>query len=279
MDLKHKLVLISMILITILCVSCVSVVSASSLGNDLTDYRLSEQNDLQSSLEYLRNNEDNLINEENPDSADLIKNSSDESTTLNDGEEEEQPDTPDLIHEESTDVNYVYPSNIKKYFPNGILDPKYENKTFVFIGDFEDLGKLTINAPYVNISGLNANLRNIVFDIQKTNVCLSNLNLVLDKEFEKNHGAAIFVASDNAILNNLTINYTVPDNVEAYGILVNEFIDRDVENLRITNSQINFEGHNEDLDVYNCAVKLIGAYDSIMENNTIICSLPLKLIN
>lgn len=279
MDLKHKLVLISMILITILCVSCVSVVSASSLGNNLTDYRLSEQNDLQSSLEYLRNNEDNLINEENPDSADLIKNSSDESTTLNDGEEEEQPDTPDLIHEESTDVNYVYPSNIKKYFLNGILDPKYENKTFVFIGDFEDLGKLTINAPYVNISGLNANLRNIVFDIQKTNVCLSNLNLVLDKEFEKNHGAAIFVASDNAILNNLTINYTVPDNVEAYGILVNEFIDRDVENLRITNSQINFEGHNEDLDVYNCAVKLIGAYDSIMENNTIICSLPLKLIN
>ena len=279
MDLKHKLVLISMILITILCVSCVSVVSASSLGNDLTDYRLSEQNDLQSSLEYLRNNEDNLINEENPDSADLIKNSSDESTTLNDGEEEEQPDTPDLIHEESTDVNYVYPSNIKKYFLNGILDPKYENKTSVFIGDFEDLGKLTINAPYVNISGLNANLRNIVFDIQKTNVCLSNLNLVLDKEFEKNHGAAIFVASDNAILNNLTINYTVPDNVEAYGILVNEFIDRDVENLRITNSQINFEGHNEDLDVYNCAVKLIGAYDSIMENNTIICSLPLKLIN
>ena len=268
-----------MILITILCVSCVSVVSASSLGNNLTDYRLSEQNDLQSSLEYLRNNEDNLINEENPDSADLIKNSSDESTTLNDGEEEEQPDTPDLIHEESTDVNYVYPSNIKKYFLNGILDPKYENKTFVFIGDFEDLGKLTINAPYVNISGLNANLRNIVFDIQKTNVCLSNLNLVLDKEFEKNHGAAIFVASDNAILNNLTINYTVPDNVEAYGILVNEFIDRDVENLRITNSQINFEGHNEDLDVYNCAVKLIGAYDSIMENNTIICSLPLKLIN
>ena len=117
MDLKHKLVLISMILITILCVSCVSVVSASSLGNDLTDYRLSEQNDLQSSLEYLRNNEDNLINEENPDSADLIKNSSDESTTLNDGEEEEQPDTPDLTHEESTDVNYVYPSNIKKIFP------------------------------------------------------------------------------------------------------------------------------------------------------------------
>ena len=97
-----------MILITILCVSCVSVVSASSLGNDLTDYRLSEQNDLQSSLEYLRNNEDNLINEENPDSADLIKNSSDESTTLNDGEEEEQPDTPDLILQLSTSNTQAY---------------------------------------------------------------------------------------------------------------------------------------------------------------------------
>ena len=286
MSMKHKLVFISMILITILCISSVSVVSASSLENDLTDNALSDTN-LQKSLESLDNNENDLSNplneaiESNSNSADLkMEDSNWESKILKDADDEEEPDTPDLNPDESSDdINYVYQSNIKKYFPNGILDSKYENKALVFIGNFEDMGKLTINSPNVNITGLNANLKNVVFDIQRTDVSLSNLNLVLDEEFKENHGAAIFVASDNVNLFNLTINYTVPDNVEAYGILSNEYIDTYVDNLKIANCSIYFEGHNEDLDVYNCAVKLIGAYYSLMENNTIICSLPLKKID
>lgn len=204
MSMKHKLVFLSMILITILCISSVSVVSASSLENDLTDNALSDTN-LQKSLESLDNNENDLSNplneaiESNSNSADLkMEDSNWESKILKDADDEEEPDTPDLNPDESSDdINYVYQSNIKKYFPNGILDSKYENKALVFIGNFEDMGKLTINSPNVNITGLNANLKNVVFDIQRTDVSLSNLNLVLDEEFKENHGAAIFVASDN----------------------------------------------------------------------------------
>lgn len=287
MALRHKLVFISVILITILCISSVSVVSASTLDNDLndnlTDNTLLEQIDSESSSQSVENiaeiDSSNEAAEINDNSLDQMENSNHHPNILTDGDEEEQPDIPDLIPDDnSDDINYVYPSNIKKYFPNGVLDSKYQNKTLMFIGNFEDLGKLTVRSPYVNITGLNANLKNIVFDIKGSNVSLSNLNLVLDKEFKENHGAGVFIAEDNVNLFNLTINYTVPDNVEAYGILVNEYIDTYADNLKIANCSIYFEGHNEDLDVYNCAVKLIGAYYSMMENNTIICSLPLKLI-
>lgn len=292
MGLKHKIVFISLILITILCISSVSVVSASSLDNDfdnnLIDDALSEQTDFEISSQIVEDpvglkiesaDHDSKILADSNQDLERFTSSTQNSEILTDGEDEEEPDKPDLIPDEGPDeINYVYSSNINKYFPNGILDSKYKNKTLVFVGNFDDLGKLTIKSPYVNITGLNANLKNIVFDIRGSDVSLSNLNLLLDEEFSENHGAAIFVAEDNANLFNLTINYTVPDNVEAYGILSNEYIDTFVDNLKICNCSIYFEGHNEDLDVYNCAVKLIGAYDSLMENNTIVCSLPLKLI-
>ena len=292
MGLKHKIVFISLILITILCISSVSVVSASSLDNDfdnnLIGDALSEQTDFEISSQIVEDpvglkiesaDHDSKILADSNQDLERLTSSTQNSEILTDGEDEEEPDKPDLIPDEGPDeINYVYSSNINKYFPNGILDSKYKNKTLVFVGNFDDLGKLTIKSPYVNITGLNANLKNIVFDIRGSDVSLSNLNLLLDEEFSENHGAAIFVAEDNANLFNLTINYTVPDNVEAYGILSNEYIDTFVDNLKICNCSIYFEGHNEDLDVYNCAVKLIGAYDSLMENNTIVCSLPLKLI-
>ena len=292
MGLKHKIVFISLILITFLCISSVSVVSASSLDNDfdnnLIGDALSEQTDFEISSQIVEDpvglkiesaDHDSKILADSNQDLERLTSSSQNSEILTDGEDEEEPDKPDLIPDEGPDeINYVYSSNINKYFPNGILDSKYKNKTLVFVGNFDDLGKLTIKSPYVNITGLNANLKNIVFDIRGSDVSLSNLNLLLDEEFSENHGAAIFVAEDNANLFNLTINYTVPDNVEAYGILSNEYIDTFVDNLKICNCSIYFEGHNEDLDVYNCAVKLIGAYDSLMENNTIVCSLPLKLI-
>lgn len=287
MGFKHKLVFISMILITILCISSVSIVSASSpddyLNYNLDGNALSEHLELDKSSQSIENPNENspyvaLVKDESSVDS-IIDDSNENSEILGDGEDEEEPDVPDLIPEgNSDDVNYVYPSNIHNYFKNGVLDSKYANKTLIFIGDFEDLGKLTVNSPDVNITGINAHLKNCVFDIQRSDISLSNLVLDLDKEFRENHGAGIFVAGDNANLFNLTINYTVPDNVEAYAILSNEYIDSYVDNLQIRNCFINFEGHNEDLDVYNCAVKLIGAYYSIMENNTIICSLPLKLI-
>ena len=61
MSMKHKLVFISMILITILCVSNISVVFASDTDNNLTDNTLSEM-DLENPLGNLNDqNKGNTI--------------------------------------------------------------------------------------------------------------------------------------------------------------------------------------------------------------------------
>ena len=52
-----------------------------------------------------------------------------------------------------------------------------------------------------------------------------------------------------------------------------------VNNLRITNSLIYFEGHNDNTNKYDCALKIFNAPDAVIENNTIITSLPLKEID
>jgi hypothetical protein len=185
MGLKHKIVFISMILITILCISSVSVVSASSFDNNLTDNALTEHVNLERSSQSVNTpDEIDPINEpieiKKIDSAkeseindmgsinapmeikgnpvDLkMQDTTSDSNILTDDNDEEEPDVPDLnVDEGSDDINYVYPSNIKKYFQNGVLKSEYKNKTLIFTGDFEGLGKLTINQPYVNITGFNA---------------------------------------------------------------------------------------------------------------------------
>ena len=60
MGLKHKLVFISMILITILCISSVSVVSASSLDHNLTDDSLSQGMNLDKYSESLNFNDNQM---------------------------------------------------------------------------------------------------------------------------------------------------------------------------------------------------------------------------
>ena len=77
----------------------------------------------------------------------------------------------------------------------------------------------------------------------------------------------------------MNINYIVPSNVEAYAIYAVGNPRHPSKNLKILNSNIYFEGHNDDLNVYNCAVKIMYYEDSMMDNNTIITSLPLKNVN
>ena len=98
----------------------------------------------------------------------------------------------------------------------------------------------------------------------------------LDSEFANNDHAGILIYSDDAILNNLDINYIVPLNVQAYGIFADGNEYNAVRNLKIRNCRINFEGHNNDVDVYNCALKLSYCTNAIITNNTISAALPLK---
>ena len=187
----------------------------------------------------------------------------------------DEPDKPDLVENETI---YITPENIDSYFKDSSLKDDYDNKVFVFEGSFNNIGKLSINAQNVTIKGDGAVLKNVMFDICRDNVTLSNLKFDLDSDLSDNDGAVILFNTNNLYLDNLEINYNVPLNTEAYAIygVGNRPSSR---NLRLTNSKINFEGHNNNINVYNCAIKIINYEDSLIQNNTITTALPLKDVN
>ena len=187
--------------------------------------------------------------------------------------EDEVPDEPDLV---VNDTIYVNSDNFDDYFTDGILSSRFNDKTLIFNQNFENLGKLVIQAKNVTIKGIGYTLKNTVFQIDAGDVTLSDVNLDLDSEFANNDGAGILVYSDDVNLINVNINYVVPQNVEAYGIYAVGYENRPLRNLKILNSYVNFEGHNDDVNVFNCALKLIYCSDALVKNNTIFSALPLK---
>ncbi|MEE1335458.1 right-handed parallel beta-helix repeat-containing protein [Methanobrevibacter sp.] len=188
------------------------------------------------------------------------------------------PDVPDEPDVNQNKTIYITPENIATYFKDSNLEDDYDNKVFVFEGTFSNLGKLSINAQNITIKGEGAVFKNTVFDICRDNVSMSNLKFDLDCDLSDNDGAVIIFNTNNIYLDNLDINYNVPYNCEAYAICgVGDRMSS--RNLRLTNSKINFEGHNNDINVYNCAIKVINYEDYLMENNTITTSLPLKDVN
>lgn len=231
-------------LIVICCILCISSVSASEINNETI-------NDTQDDL---------LLQVEN---VEVIG-------------EVEVPDVPDLFVNKTV---YVDSKNIEDIFIDGALQSKYANKTLIFSGDFENFGKLVIDINNVTLIGTGSNMKNVVFDVSGQNVTLDGFTMDLDSNFADNDGAAIQVSSDNINLINLNINYVVPTNVEAYGIFGAMSQRNPLRNLKILNSTINFEGHNNQANVYNCGIKLINCHDTLIENNTIITSLPLRDVN
>lgn len=186
------------------------------------------------------------------------------------------PDKPDLVVNETI---YVTSKNMDDYFKDNVLTDRYDNKIFVFEGNFEDKDKLVIDASNVTIKGDGAVLKNTVFDICSDNVSLANLKLDLDSDMSDNDGAAIIFSGNNLNLDNLDINYVASLNCEAYAIYGVGNSPIPSRNLKITNSRINFEGYNIQTNTYNCAIKVMNYLNFSMENNTIVTSLPLKDVN
>ncbi|MBQ6099527.1 MAG: right-handed parallel beta-helix repeat-containing protein [Methanobrevibacter sp.] len=211
------------------------------------------------------------------DSSDLSKNITDHSNVISINEiaysDDEIPDEPDLI---LNDTIYIDSDNFDDYFTDNTLKSKFSDKTLIFNQDFKNLGKLCINANNVTIKGIGYNLKNTVFQIEADHVTLKDIKMDLDSEYADNDGAGIEVLSDYVSLINVSINYIVPKNVEAYGIYAIGYPDNPLRNLKILNSYINFEGHNDDVNVYNCALKVVDCDDALIKNNTIISALPLK---
>ena len=187
----------------------------------------------------------------------------------------DEPDKPDLVENETI---YITPENIDTYFKDNNLNDDYDNKVFVFEGNFNNIGKLSLNAQNVTIKGDGAILKNTMFDICRDNVTLSDLKFDLDSDLSDNDGAVILFDTNNICLDNLEINYNVPLNCEAY-VVYGVGNKPNSRNLRLTNSRISFEGHNNNINVYNCAIKIINYEDSLIQNNTITTSLPLKDVN
>lgn len=249
MILNKKLIFLLVFILLCLTISAVSAVDADDAkaisSDNMTDDYLSDSDEL-------------------PDVPDNVNIDLDE-----------QPDKPDL----SDDADIVTPSNIQMYFHNGVLKSQYAGKKLVFSGNFDNMGVLSIASSDVTILGNSANFKNTVFNIEAHGVVLNNLTFNLNKPYKDNDGAAIFVAGYDVSLIGLDISYVVPNDVEAYAIYADGYTRYSSENLKIINSTIYFEGHNENVNKYNCAIKITGSFGPTIENNTIITSLPLKNVN
>ena len=199
-------------------------------------------------------------------------NSHKDNTILSD-DSQETPDVPDLIEDVS---NNVTPTNFGVYFQNGVLNDKYKDETLLFSGNFENLNQLTIKSDNVKIIGNGAIFKNTVFNIESNGVILKNLKFDSNRNIKSNDGAVIRIGGENCNLINLSINYIVPNDVEAYAIFADGYNSNPADCLKIINSTIYFEGHNVNVNRYNCAIKLTCIDSLFVENNTVITSLPLK---
>lgn len=186
------------------------------------------------------------------------------------------PDSPDLVANETI---YIDSSNIDEYFINGVLQQRCANKTMVFSGNFEDIGKLLIGIDNVTIKGAGSYFKNTVFDLSGSNCSISDLNIDLDSKYDDNEFAGIYIEGDDVKLTNVNVNYVTPNNIQAYGIYAVGSSQRQLKNLRIADSKVTFEGHNSEANTYNCTVKFVNCKDAVFENNVIFASLPLKDVN
>ncbi len=231
-------------IIVVFIIVSMSAVSASDLTNSSLDVNQTELSEVLSAC-------------------DVIQLSSDE----------EIPDEPDLV---LNDTIYIDGDNFDDYFTDNTLKSTFSGKTFIFNQNFENVGKLYICAKNTTLKGIGYNLKNTVFQVDADDVTLTDLKFELDSEFADNDGAAIEIFSNGVTVNNVNIDYIVPKNVEAYGIYAIGYENDPLKNLKIINSYINFEGHNDDVNVFNCALKIVDCQDALIENNTIVSALPLK---
>ena len=177
----------------------------------------------------------------------------------------------------SSNTYYVDAGNFNDFFNENQLKPEYANSTLVFNGSFENYGILKFYSNDTLISSINSSFYNTAFDLGASGIILSNLNIVLDEEFEDNEYAGIFIHADNVTIYNCSLTYNCPDNVTAFGIYSDGHND-DFTGLNIVNNTINLYGHGLGPDYYNYAILMRNTHDSVVYGNRIYCELPIKYI-
>ena len=175
-------------------------------------------------------------------------------------------------------VYVITPANFSDYFDeSNVLKSNYSDRVLVFDGLFDDLGVLKIYSNNTFITSNNSVFINTVFDLEASGIVLSNINMVLDKEFEDNEYAAIFCYGDNITVYNCSIVYDAPANKTAFGIYSDGHHD-DFVGLSLINNTIDFKGHAT-YTGYNYGILLRNTHDSLVYGNNISCELPLRSVS
>ena len=178
----------------------------------------------------------------------------------------------------SNSVYVITRANFSDYFDeSNVLKSNYSDRVLVFDGLFDDLGVLKIYSNNTFITSNNSLFKNTVFDLEASGIVLSNINMVLDKEFEDNEYAAIFCYGDNITVYNCSIIYDAPANKTAFGIYSDGHHD-DFVGLSLINNTIDFKGHAT-YRGYNYGILLRNTHDSLVYGNNISCELPLRSVS
>lgn len=178
-------------------------------------------------------------------------------------------------HKESLKGTYYVDSlNFNDFFVNNKLKSDYANATLVFNGSFDNFGVIRLYSKGTVVNAINSSFYNTVFDLGASGIVLSNVHMVLDKEFNDNEYSAIFVHADNVTVYNCTIDYNAPKYVTSFGIYSDGHHD-DFVGLNIINNTINLSGDGN----YNYGILLRNTHDNVVYGNTIDCQLPIKYIN
>ena len=180
-----------------------------------------------------------------------------------------------LTAENTPEPIIITEDNFQEYFDDkNSLNSSFENKTVVLEGEFDDLGVVNIDAKNVTITGTEETIMtNTVFSINKDYVKLTNITLNLSYAFEENDYSAIYIFADDVSITNINMYYVVPRDMSASGICA-EYR----KNVKLNNNTIYFEAHN-DYNGSDYAIKLERCYNAIIDNNTLVSSFPLRLIN
>ena len=177
-------------------------------------------------------------------------------------------------------VNYIEDANVYDYFDmDNVMTDEFANSTYIFTENLMDYGVLTIEAPNtVFTANEGVVLENIAFDVKAENVTIENITFLVTKSLEDNDGSAIMTQADNTTVQNVVINYTALRNTEAYGIHVNGKASNLISGTRLINNLIYFVGNN-DKHSDNFGIWLYHSINTLLENNTLISSFPLRSVN
>ena len=154
---------------------------------------------------------------------------------------------------------------------NGKLRPEITVDELIFNGPFSNLGVsvITINKPIV-IGGNDAVLYDMAYAIASDDVTLANITLIADGfDFATNNHALININNVmDATLENLTISFVSPNNVDAYAIYANK-----VEGFELFDSTIFFDS-NMDIDVHQHGIEIRDCEEVLIYGNKLDATLP-----